>query len=60
MWGLFTDEAIPAGAFVVEYLGEIITVKKGDRRGRKYDEAGMSYLFDMNDCESDDDYDNKI
>ena len=60
MWGLFAEEAIPSGAFVVEYVGEIITVKKGDSRGRKYDAAGMSYLFDMNDCESDDEYDTKV
>ena len=60
MWGLFAEEPIPSGAFVVEYTGEIITVKSGDNRGRKYDSAGMSYLFDMNDCESDDEYDSKV
>jgi len=30
MWGLFAKEAIPAGAYVVEYVGEILTAKEGD------------------------------
>ena len=37
MWGLFAREAIPAGAFVVEYAGEVLTAKEGDRRGKIYD-----------------------
>jgi SET domain-containing protein len=37
MWGLFAEEIIPAGAFVVEYVGEILTAKEGDKRGRSYD-----------------------
>jgi SET domain-containing protein len=37
MWGLFALENIPAGAFVVEYLGEVLTAKEGDRRGKIYD-----------------------
>jgi len=49
MWGLFTLESIPAGAYVVEYVGEVITAKEGDKRGKIYDQMGMSYLFDMND-----------
>lgn len=27
-WGLITMEEIPSGAFVCEYLGEVITKKK--------------------------------
>ena len=49
MWGLFALEDIPAGAFVLEYTGEVITKKEGDKRGKNYDKVGMSYLFDMND-----------
>jgi histone-lysine N-methyltransferase SUV39H len=60
MWGLFPLEPIPAGAFVVEYVGEILTAKEGDKRGKHYDQAGMSYLFDMNDHDEDDDYDRKV
>ena len=51
MWGLFALEPIPAGAYVVEYTGEVLTAKDGDMRGKFYDEIGMSYLFDMNDPE---------
>lgn len=60
MWGLFAMEDIPAGAFVVEYVGEILTAKEGDTRGRNYDQVGMSYLFDMNDPDESDEYDMKI
>lgn len=49
MWGLFAMEDIPAGAFLMEYKGEIVTKKHGDMRGTYYDENGLSYLFDMND-----------
>lgn len=49
MWGLYALEDIPAGAFLFEYTGEIITKKEGDKRGREYDKIGMSFLFDMND-----------
>lgn len=48
-WGLFALEDIPAGAFVCEYMGEIITKGEGDLRGIYYDRIGCSYLFDMND-----------
>lgn len=30
MWGLFSQEVIPAGAFVIEYVGEVLTAKEGD------------------------------
>lgn len=49
MWGLVAMEDIPAGAFVTEYVGEVITKRFGDIRGQHYDMAGSSYLFDMND-----------
>ena len=54
MWGLIAMEEIPAGAFLMEYLGEIVSKKQGDMRGTYYDDNGLSYLFDLNDlCESD-------
>jgi SET domain-containing protein len=59
MWGLFTQEFIPAGAFVLEYVGEVITASNGDKRGKVYDRLGMSYLFDMNDFDEDDSLDKK-
>ena len=42
-------EDIPAGAFVCEYLGEVINKTDADIRGAYYDCIGSSYLFDMND-----------
>lgn len=60
MWGLFALETIPAGAFVVEYVGEVLTAKEGDKRGKTYDMVGMSYLFDMNDPDENDDYEMTI
>lgn len=49
MWGLIAMEEIPAGAFLMEYLGEIVSKKQGDMRGTYYDANGLSYLFDLND-----------
>jgi euchromatic histone-lysine N-methyltransferase len=60
MWGLFTLEDIPQGAFVCEYRGEIVTKKQGDMRGSFYDSQGLSYLFDMNDPEDDNELDSKV
>jgi [histone H3]-lysine9 N-trimethyltransferase SUV39H len=57
MWGLFALEPIPAGAYVVDYVGEVLTAKDGDKRGRIYDSIGMSYLFDMNEPDETDEYD---
>ena len=37
MWGLFSLETIPAGSFVTEYIGEVLTTKEGDKRGKNYD-----------------------
>jgi histone-lysine N-methyltransferase SUV39H len=54
MWGLYSEEFIPAGSFVVEYVGEVVSAKDGDRRGKIYDNNCMSYLFDMNDYDEDD------
>lgn len=52
MWGVIAQEEIPAGAFVMEYCGEIVTKKQGDIRGTIYDSMGLSYLFDMNDMQN--------
>ena len=39
--GLFTDEDIPRGTFVIEYYGDILTQDEADRRKGKY-------LFEIN------------
>ena len=33
MWGLFAMEEIPAGSFIMEYVGEIVPKLEGDMRG---------------------------
>ena len=50
MWGLFANEDIPKGAFILQYTGEVLTKREGDRRGVFYDKIGLSYLYDMNDA----------
>ena len=54
MWGLIAIEEIPAGAFIMEYLGEVVSKKQGDMRGTYYDDNGLSYLYDLNDLEDED------
>ena len=48
MWGLFAMEDIKAGAFVCQYVGEVIPGRIADIRGTYYDMIGSSYLFNMN------------
>jgi len=43
-------ESIPQGAFILEYVGEVIPKKLADTRGSYYDSHGISYLFDMNEA----------
>jgi hypothetical protein len=44
----------------MEYVGEVLTAKEGDKRGRIYDQIGMSYLFDMNEPDETDEYDMQV
>jgi hypothetical protein len=37
MWGLFSIDEIPAGGLVLEYTGEVLTKREGDKRGMEYD-----------------------
>lgn len=46
-WGLKAREFIPAGKFVVEYVGEIITSEEAEKRGKYYDARQQTYLFDL-------------
>jgi len=55
MWALFADEEIKAGAYLIDYVGEIISTMEADRRGKNYDMENMNYLFDMTDPENADD-----
>ena len=38
---------IPANHFVTEYVGEIITSEEAEMRGKRYDQTGQTYLFDL-------------
>jgi histone-lysine N-methyltransferase SUV39H len=44
-WGVHAAAFIPAGAFVVEYVAELLSAKEADVRGREQDREGVSYLF---------------
>ncbi|KAI7898435.1 uncharacterized protein BX663DRAFT_524706 [Cokeromyces recurvatus] len=46
-WGVRSRRFIPKGTFIEEYIGEVITIEEGDRRGILYDKLKCSYLFDM-------------
>ncbi|KAI9596410.1 hypothetical protein BDF19DRAFT_412974 [Syncephalis fuscata] len=46
-WGIRTMEDLPAGTYIERYLGEVITNEEAERRGHDYDDAGRTYLFDL-------------
>jgi [histone H3]-lysine27 N-trimethyltransferase EZH2 len=46
-WGLFCKDPLKKGDFIHEYLGELITIEEGERRGALYDHAHRSYLFNQ-------------
>ncbi|KAF4547746.1 Histone-lysine N-methyltransferase-like protein 6 [Elsinoe fawcettii] len=52
-WGLYSEENIPAGDLIIEYVGEKVRQKVADMREEMYDRQGVgsSYLFRMVDDE---------
>jgi hypothetical protein len=48
-FGAYTDERVAAGAFIAEYVGEIISNAECGRRSEVYDKVKMSFIFDLND-----------
>jgi histone-lysine N-methyltransferase EZH2 len=44
-WGVFTKNALKAGDFIEEYVGEAISQEEADRRGMICDARDRSYLF---------------
>ncbi|KAJ3522364.1 hypothetical protein NM688_g8883 [Phlebia brevispora] len=46
-WGIFAADRIPANTFVGIYAGEYLTDAEGNERGKKYNQVGRTYLFDI-------------
>lgn len=46
-FGLFAGEDIENGTFIIEYVGEIISLLESERRGVFYDQKKISYLFGL-------------
>lgn len=46
-WGLKASCGISEGTYLMQYTGEVIDQEEALRRGKEYDEIGMSYLFDL-------------
>lgn len=46
-WGVKTTEPIKPNTFVTEYVGEVITNEEAEKRGKKCDARGITYLFDL-------------
>lgn len=38
---------VPRGTYIDQYLGEVITTAEAERRGKRYDRQGRTWLFDL-------------
>ncbi|KAL6648269.1 hypothetical protein ACP70R_012493 [Stipagrostis hirtigluma subsp. patula] len=48
-WGAFIKNPVYKNEYLGEYTGELISHKEADKRGKIYDRANSSFLFDLND-----------
>ncbi|KAJ1297454.1 hypothetical protein BS78_01G377500 [Paspalum vaginatum] len=48
-WGAFIKNPVSKNDYLGEYTGELISHKEADKRGKIYDRANSSFLFDLND-----------
>lgn len=47
-FGLFTVEPVKKGDFLVEYVGEVISINEAERRRLIHNDEDPSFLFDLN------------
>ncbi|GER44359.1 ATP-dependent Clp protease proteolytic subunit [Striga asiatica] len=48
-WGAFLKNTVNKNEYLGEYTGELISHREADKRGKIYDRANSSFLFDLND-----------
>ncbi|KAL5863040.1 hypothetical protein ACOSQ3_000554 [Xanthoceras sorbifolium] len=48
-WGAFLKKSVNKNDYLGEYTGELISHREADKRGKIYDRANSSFLFDLND-----------
>ncbi|CAN4113398.1 unnamed protein product [Withania somnifera] len=48
-WGAFLKNPVYKNDYLGEYTGELISHREADKRGKIYDRANSSFLFDLND-----------
>ncbi|XP_024968148.1 histone-lysine N-methyltransferase EZA1-like isoform X1 [Cynara cardunculus var. scolymus] len=48
-WGAFLKNSVNKNDYLGEYTGELISHREADKRGKIYDRANSSFLFDLND-----------
>eukprot|EP00752_Nemacystus_decipiens_P011063 g9829.t1 len=44
-WGAYLVDAVPAGTFVADYTGEVLSVHEAKRRVPAYDRDGLNYVL---------------
>ncbi|GAV83620.1 SET domain-containing protein [Cephalotus follicularis] len=48
-WGAYLKNSVNKNDYLGEYTGELISHREADKRGKIYDRANSSFLFDLND-----------